>query len=112
VDRTAQVDVTNAQLFIQKTDGLLRFFVETGLYSLPALGTPYLQATKATRHDFGPVPLAYATIAPSEAWSIQVGKLLALSGVETNFTFQNLNIERGLLWAQTANVNRGVQVNH
>ena len=111
-DRTAQVDISNAQLFVQKNDGFFRFFVETGLYSLPAVGTPYLRATKATRHDFGPVPLAYATIAPSDDWSIQAGKLSSLSGVEANFTFQNLNIERGLLWGQTANVNRGVQVNH
>ncbi len=111
-DRTGQVDISNAQVFIQKTDGVLRFFVETGLYSLPALGTPYLRATKATRHNFGPVPLAYGTIAPSDDWSIQAGKLSSLSGVEANFTFQNMNIERGLLWGQTANVSRGLQVNH
>jgi hypothetical protein len=112
IDRAAQADISNAQLFIQKTDGLLRFFVEGGLYSLPSLGTPYLQATKATRHNFGPVPLAYGTIAPSDDWSIQAGKLPSLSGVEANFTFQNLNIERGLLWGPTSNVSRGVQLNH
>jgi Putative beta-barrel porin-2, OmpL-like. bbp2 len=111
-DRSGRADISNAQVFIQKTDGVLRFFVETGLYSLPALGTPYLRATKATRHNFGPVPVAYATVAPSDDWSIQAGKLSSISGVEANFTFQNTNIERGLLFGQTANVNRGVQVNH
>ena len=112
IDRAAQADISNAQLFIQKTDGLLRFFVEGGLYSLPSLGTPYLRASKATRHNFGPVPLAYGTIAPSEDWSIQAGKLPSVSGVEYTFTFQNLNIERGLLWNPTSSVSRGVQVNH
>jgi len=111
-DRSGRADISNAQVFIQKTDGLLRFFVETGLYSLPSLGTPYVPAPKTTRHTFGPVPVAYATVAPSEDWSLQVGKLPSVSGVEYNFTFQNLNIDRGLLWGQTANVNRGVQVNH
>src|SRR5438067_1906086 len=111
-DRTAQADLSNAQVFVQKNDGLFQFFVEAGLYSLPSLGTPYLRATKTTRHTFGPVPVAYATLAPSEDWSIQAGKLPSLSGVEYNFTFQNMNVERGLLWGQTANVNRGVQVNH
>ena len=111
-DRSGRADISNAQAFIQKTDGLLRFFVETGLYSTPSLGTPYVPAPKTTRHSFGPVPVAYATVAPSEDWSVQLGKLPSLSGVEYNFTFQNLNIDRGLLWGQTANVNRGVQVNH
>jgi hypothetical protein len=111
-DRIGQVDLSNAQVFIQKTDGMLRFFVETGLYSLPSLGTPYLRATKATRHNFGPIPLAFATVAPSEDWSIQAGKLPSLSGLEYTFTFQNLNIERGLLWNQTSSVSRGLQVNH
>jgi len=112
IDRAAQADISNAQVFIQKTDGLLRFFVEGGLYSMPSLGTPYLRAAKATRHNFGPVPLAYGTVAPSDDWSIQAGKLPSLSGVEANFTFQNLNIERGLLWGPTPNVSRGVQLNH
>jgi hypothetical protein len=42
-DRAGQADISNGQVFIQKTDGVLRFFVETGLYSLPSLGTPYLR---------------------------------------------------------------------
>ena len=33
-------------------------------------------------------------------------------GAESTFTFQNMNIERGLLWNQENAVNRGVQVNH
>ena len=32
-------------------------------------------------------------------------------GAESTFTFQNMNIERGLLWNQENAVNRGIQVN-
>jgi len=40
------------------------------------------------------------------------GKLFTLIGSENTFTFQNMNIERGLLWNQTNAVNRGVQMNY
>jgi len=88
-DRAGQADISNAQVFIQKTDGFLRFFGEAGLYSLPSLGTPYLRAAKATRHNFGLVPVAFATVAPLDDWSIQAGKLPSLSGLEPTFTFQS-----------------------
>jgi len=111
-DRTAQTDLSNSQLMLQKSDGFFRFYVQGGLYSLPSLGTPYLRAGKATPNNFGWVPLAYATLAPSDNWSIQAGKISSLVGVESTFTFQNLNIERGLLWNPTSSVSRGVQMNH
>jgi len=39
------------------------------------------------------------------------GALPTLMGAEYTFTFQNMNIERGLLWNQENAVNRGIQVN-
>src|SRR5262249_51926633 len=41
-DRDAEMGLTNAQVFVQKTDGALQFFIQGGGYSLPALGTPYV----------------------------------------------------------------------
>src|SRR5712691_2717948 len=41
-----------------------------------------------------------------------VGALPTLIGGETTFTFENFNIERGLLWNQENAVNRGVQANY
>jgi hypothetical protein len=80
--------------FHQKTDGLLRF-CRGRLYSLPSLGTPYLQAT-GDAHNFGPVPLAYGTIAPSEAG--RSGRQAALvGGVEANFTFRSEYRTRSLV---------------
>ncbi len=40
------------------------------------------------------------------------GKLPTLIGAEYTFTFENMNIERGLLWNQENAVNRGAQANY
>ena len=44
--------------------------------------------------------------------SVQFGKLPTLIGAEYAFTFQNMNIERGLLWNQEPIISRGVQGNY
>jgi hypothetical protein len=51
-------------------------------------------------------------IAPNATWSVEAGKLPTLIGAEYTFTFQNMNIERGLLWNQEPAVSRGVQLNY
>ncbi|MBU2781439.1 outer membrane beta-barrel protein, partial [Acidithiobacillus caldus] len=43
---------------------------------------------------------------------VEIGKLPTLIGAEDGFTFQNLNIERGLLWDVEPIVSRGVQANY
>jgi hypothetical protein len=112
-DRPALLDVSNATLFVQKTEGLLQFFVQAGAYGLPALGVGYahLSESRATQAVFGAVPQAFAKIAPSENFSIQAGNLPSLIGAEYSFTFENVDIERGLLWGQAPAVSRGVQGN-
>jgi hypothetical protein len=42
---------------------------------------------------------------------VEVGALPTLIGAEYTFTFENMNIERGVLWNQENAVNRGVQIN-
>lgn len=110
-DRDTLSDLSNGQVFIQKTDGLVQFFVQVGAYSLPSIGTPYLRSGSATNDYFGAVPQAFIKIVPNANFSIQVGKLPTLIGAEYTFTFENSNIERGLLWNQENAVNRGVQAN-
>ena len=56
--------------------------------------------------------MAYLKLAPTSDFSIEVGKLPTLIGAEYNFTFENMNIERGLLWNQENLVIRGVQLNY
>jgi hypothetical protein len=111
-DSTSQVDLSNGQVFVQKPDGLVQFFIHVGIYSLPSLGTAYVNASKTTTDLYGPLPEAFITLAPTNDWSIMAGKLPSLPGLEQTFTFQNMNVERGLLWNQTNSVNRGVQVNY
>jgi hypothetical protein len=111
-DKHAQADLTNAQVFIEKTDGLFQFFVDVGEYSFPTVGTPYTTATKVNGATFGAIPIAYVKLQPTADWSIEAGKLPTQIGAEYNFTFENMNIERGLLWNQENLVDRGVQVNY
>lgn len=106
------LDLDNGQLLIQKTKGLLQFYVQAGGYSLPSLGTSYMRMDDTTLDFFGPVPVAFIKLAPSDNFSVMAGKLFTLIGGENTFTFQNFNIERGLLWNQTNAVNRGVQMNY
>ncbi len=110
VDSTA--DWGNGQVFVQKVDGVLQFFVQAGIYSVPSLGTPYVRAEDFTERTFGYLPQGFAKVAPTGNFSVEVGKLPTLFGAESTFTFQNVNIERGLLWNQENAVNRGVQANY
>jgi hypothetical protein len=111
-DHKSWADISAAQLFIQKTDGMFQFFVQVGPYSLPSLGVPNVRSTTYDDETYGYVPNAFIKFAPSSSFNIIAGKLPTLLGDETTFTFQNINIQRGLLWNQENVVNRGVQANY
>lgn len=111
-DKESQVDLTNGQVFISKTDGFLQFFVQVGAYSLPDLGLPYIRANSVPGAFWGAMPQAFIKIVPSDNISILAGKLPTLIGAEYTFSFENMNIQRGILWNQENAVNRGVQVNY
>jgi hypothetical protein len=110
-DDTTQATLTNGQVFIQKADGRFQYYVQAGAYSLPALATPFLAADKTLTDLYGPVPQAFFKWQAGKNTSIQIGALPTLIGAEYTFTFENMNIERGLLWNQENAVNRGVQLN-
>ena len=111
-DHRWRFDVNNGQVFLNKPDGLLQFFVQFGYFSIPVLGTPYLPAGDATPTFYKPVPQAWLKLAPNDNWSVMIGKLPTLVGAESTFSYQNMNVERGLLWNQENAVNRGVQLNY
>jgi Putative beta-barrel porin-2, OmpL-like. bbp2 len=111
-DRLDQLDITNGQIFVQKVDGLVQYFIQAGAYSLPDLGAPYIRAGKATGAFYGALPQWYIKLAPNDSFSVQAGNLPTLVGAESTFTYQNVNIERGLLWNQENAVNRGIQANY
>jgi len=111
-DHGGNVDMSNGLFTLQTTEGLFQYFIMVGGYSIPSLGTPYSHVDKTMGDLFGPIPEGYIKIAPNDAFSVQVGKLPTLIGAEYTFTFQNMNIERGLLWNQEPMVSRGVQANY
>jgi len=110
-DSATNAALGNGQVFIQKTDGWFQFYLQAGAYNIPALGTPFLATDKAVTDFYGPVPVAFLKLVPGKNTSILVGALPTLIGAEYTFTFENMNINRGLLWNQENAVNRGIQVN-
>ena len=118
-NRAWEPDLMNGQFFVQKTDGLFQFYVQGGAYSIAALGAPYISAAQATFGANSPAgnlwgwfPMGYAKIVPTDNFSIQLGKLPSLIGAEDIFSFQNINIERGLLWNQEPSISKGGQANY
>lgn len=111
-DKAARADLSNAQIIIQRPRGLIQYYLQAGVYNLPALGTFSLSTDKTIGTFLGPLPEAYLKLAFRNTFSVLAGKLPTLIGAEDTFTFENLNIERGLLWNQENAVNRGVQVNY
>ena len=102
---------SNAQMIVQKTSGPVQFLAQTGLYAMPALGVPFMRAQPTTESYYNYLPQAYVSLTPNENWSLSVGKMAALGGGESAFTFQNMNIQRGLLWSQTNVITQGMQLN-
>lgn len=111
VDDSKQAALSNGQVFIQKTDGWFQFYLQAGIYNIPALGTPFLASDKTVSDFWGPVPVAFLKLQPAKNTSIEIGSLPTLIGAEYTFTFENMNINRGLLWNQENAISRGIQLN-
>src|SRR5579859_5271687 len=115
-DKSTQAALSNGQAFIQKPDGWFQFYLQAGAYNIAALGAPFLATDKTMSKLYGPVPVAFAKFQPGKNspfknTSLQIGALPTLIGAEYTFTFENMNIHRGLLWNQENAVNRGIQLN-
>jgi hypothetical protein len=58
-DRGEHLDLGNAQLIVQKPEGLLQFYAQAGVYSIPVIGIPYCRSrTQRSRRraDFRSAP--------------------------------------------------------
>ena len=113
-DRSVYGDLSNGQIFIQKVDGFFQFYVQAGAYSIPSIGTPYtpFDVSHGLHNTFDAVPQTFVKLVPTSNFYIEAGKLPTLIGAESTFTFENFNIERGLLWNQEPAVSRGVQIGY
>jgi hypothetical protein len=110
-DKTTQAALSNGELFIQKTDGWWQFYIQPGAYTIPALGIPFISTEKAISDLYTAVPVAFLKLVPGKTTTILVGSLPTLMGAESTFDFQNMNVQRGLLWNQENSINRGIQLN-
>jgi hypothetical protein len=110
-DNNVNAALSNAQIFIQKTDGWFQFYLQAGAYNVPAMGLPFLATDKTLTDLFGPVPVAFVKLQAGKNTSFEIGSLPTLIGAEYTFTFENMNVERGIVWNQENAVNRGIQVN-
>jgi hypothetical protein len=109
-DNATHYDVSNAQLFVQKTSGWWQFYLQGGAYNLPAIGVPFLSTADTIKNIYGPFPQGYAKFVKG-SFNVEIGALPTLIGAEYTFSFENMNVERGLLWNQENAVNRGIQLN-
>src|SRR6516225_10144404 len=110
-DSDHEATISNGMAFIQKADGWFQWYIQAGAYTMPSLGTPFLPADTTMTNFFGPVPVGFVKIQAGKNTSFEIGSLPTLIGAEATFTFQNMNIERGLLWNQEPAISRGVQLN-
>ena len=110
-DAAGQAALSNGQVFVQKTDGWRQFYVQAGAYNILSLGLPFTPTGKQVDDLYSSVPVAYLKLVAAKNTSIQIGELPTLMGAEYTFAFQNMNIERGLLWNQENAITRGVQLN-
>jgi hypothetical protein len=110
-DSAEQATLSNGQIFIQKADGNFQYYVQAGVYSLPTLSAPFVNAQNTVVNLYGPVPVAFAKILAGKTTQFEIGQLPTLMGAESTFTYQNFNIERGIIWNQENAINRGLQVN-
>ncbi len=102
---------SNAMIFFQKPEGWLQFYVQAGAYDIVSLGSPFISNSTTNSDLYGPVPVAFVKLVPGKNTNIMIGILPTLIGAESTFDFQNMNIERGLLWNQENAINRGIQIN-
>ncbi len=110
-DHESQATLSNGQVFIQKPDGKVQYYIQAGVYTMPTLGVPFVNAQNTVNNFFGPVPVAFLKVLAGKTTSFEIGSLPTLMGAESTFTYQNFNIERGIVWNQENAISRGVQVN-
>jgi len=73
------------------------------------LGCPSSRLAIQRKNVYGAFPQGYLKLVKGNA-SVEIGALPTLIGAEYTFSFENMNIQRGLLWNQENAVNRGIQL--
>jgi hypothetical protein len=111
VDLGSRSDIGNALLSYTKNTGVFRYGVTAGLYAFPVVGQAINPTVEAGANTalYSWVPQIYIAYAPTNDLTISIGKLATLLGQEDGFTYQNLNIQRGLAWNAEPAFSRGIR---
>ena len=113
-DGISRTDLSNGMLIVTKNSGWFRFGITAGVYVLPVVGEALNPTTQggANTSLYGYVPQAYFAFVPNDHVTITVGQLATLLGQEDGFTYQNIDIQRGLVWAAESTFSRGLRVTY
>lgn len=108
----AQADLSNGLLNVTINAGNLRANATVGTYAFPTVGFPLVpdNAPAANVNLFSPLPVAALNYTFNAHLSLAAGKFAALLGQESPFTYQNVNVQRGLGWNMEPTISRGVQL--
>ena len=110
-DLPDRADLSNLLLNVSAGTGNLRANATVGEYSFPTLGTALNPDTQGGSNTelYTVLPVAALTYSFNSHVSVAAGKFAALLGQESPFTYQNLNVQRGLGWAIEPTISRGIQ---
>src|SRR5262249_5865979 len=89
-----QAALSNRQVFIQKTDDRVQFYLKVCAYTIPPLATPFLVNDKTLINFYGPCWLPKA--GGGKNICVLVGSFPTLICAEYAFAFESMNIQRGL----------------
>jgi hypothetical protein len=105
-------EIGDALINITAGAGNVRASATVGAYGFPTLGFPIVPVNQpgANAELYSALPVAALQYTFNSHLSVAAGKFAALLGQESPFTYQNLNIQRGIGWAMEPTISRGVQV--
>lgn len=110
-DLTNRTDVSNAFLIVNKNAGTFRYGFAAGAYNIPVVGLALNRTTQSGANTslYGAVPSMDIEYAPNSSFNLMAGKLATFTGQESTYTYEDPNIQRGLIWNIETAVSRGVR---
>ena len=110
-DRAGRADLSNLMLNLSAGDARFRVSGSVGVYNFPTVGMAINQTSQAGANTllYSQLPVAAAQYNFNSHFSLAAGKFASLLGQESPFTYQNINVQRGLGWAIEPTISRGVR---
>lgn len=111
-DQPNRFNVSSAFVTVTRNIGFFRYGASAGVYSIPVVGLSGNNTFQAGANvnTYGPLPSAYVGIYPNDHVNLTAGYLATLIGQEYTYTYQNWNIQRGLVWNMETAVSRGARL--